>query len=297
LFATFSGPPFGDHWVDVKVNVVEKVDSATEKPKETSGGNSAYIGKDGQAAKVVVWPGDSTVAVGDKITFGTRAIEGNLSKDFDPSWKVVGPNQKNLQGVESNKDDATIDAHGDADFLKVGEYHVGAKIAGVAKGENFGFITGLGKVANGVQLLMPANWDTLSLIILFGATMYLSQQFTMTTPKPAPGDKLDEQQIIQQQTAKTMPLVATLMFVFVPLPTGVYLYLVVSNVVQTLQTWLLMKMPEPAFVDVGGGGQDGVNGKNGSGGSSSNGSGQSAGGTGDGGASSSAKKKQKRKKN
>jgi YidC/Oxa1 family membrane protein insertase len=298
LFATFSGPPFGDHWVDVKVNAVDKVDASTEKAKETSSGNSAYIGKDGQAAKVVIYPGDSTVAVGDSLNFGTRTIEGTLSKDFDPSWKVVGPSSKNLPGPESDKADATIDSHGHAVFLKVGEYHVGAKIAGVAKNESFGFINGLGKVANGVQLLMPANWDTLSLILIFGATMYLSQQFTMTTPKPAPGDKLDEQQIIQQQTAKTMPLVATLMFVFVPLPTGVYLYLVISNVVQTLQTWLLMKMPEPAFVDVGGGALEGKNGKQESatGSESQPGSPPTASGTGDGGARSSPKKKQKRKK-
>jgi len=302
LFATFSGPPFGDHWVDSKVNVVTKVDASAEK-KETSGGNSVYVGKDGQTAKVVMYPGDTTLAVGDSLNFGTRAIEGNLSKDFTPSWKVVGPNQKDFKGPESDKADATVDDQGHAVFLKPGEYHVGAKIPGVAKNESFGFINGLGKTANGIQLLMPANWDTLFLILIFGATMYLSQQFTMTTPKPAPGDKLDEQQIIQQQTAKTMPLVATAMFVFIPLQTGVYLYLVISNVVQTLQTWLLMRMPEPAFVDVSGGAPEsspptGKNGKQGPTATSQNepGSAQSTNGTGGGGARPSSKKKQKRKK-
>jgi YidC/Oxa1 family membrane protein insertase len=302
LFATFSGPPFGDHWVDSKITVVTKVDGSPEK-KETSGGNSAYIGKDGQAAKVVMYPGDTTVAVGDTLHFGTRAIEGNLSKDFAPSWKVVGPNSKDFKAAESNKDDATIDDQGDAKFLKAGEYHVGVKVPGVAKNESFGFITGLGKVSNGVQLLYPGNWDTLALILVFGATMYLSQQFTMTTPKPAAGDKLDEQQIIQQQTAKTMPFVATAMFLVIPLQTGVYLYLVISNVVQTLQTWLLMKMPEPAFVDVSGGAPEsspapGKNGKQGPTATSQDppGSPQSTNGTGGGGARPSAKKKQKRKK-
>jgi YidC/Oxa1 family membrane protein insertase len=80
--------------------------------------------------------------------------------------------------------------------------------------------------------------------------MYLSQKFMVATPKPAPGQELDEQQIIQQQTMKTMPLVTTGMFLFIPLPTGVFLYLVVSNVFQTLQTWLIMKMPAPALLAV-----------------------------------------------
>jgi len=255
LYATFAGPPFGDKWVDVKVNAVPKVEASAEK-KESSGGNSPYVGKTGQIAKVVMYPGDTTVAVGDSLNFGTRAIEGDLASDFAPSWRVVGPNSKNIQGPESDKADATIDDQGHAVFLKAGEYHVGLKVPGVAKNDSFLFINGLGKVATGIQLLMPANWDILAMVLVFGATMFLSQQFTMTTPKPAPGDTLDEQQIIQQQTAKTMPIVATAMFVFIPLPAGVFLYLVISNVVQTLQTWLLMKMPEPAFVDVSGGPAD-----------------------------------------
>jgi YidC/Oxa1 family membrane protein insertase len=300
LYATFSGPPFCDRYVDVKVNVVAKVDSSTEKSKETSGGNSAFIGKDGKTAKIVVYPGDSTVAVGDSLNFGTRVIEGELSSDFEPSWKVVGPGSKNnLQGAESYPTEATIDRQGHAVFLKEGEYHVGAKIPGVAKHESFGFISELGKVANGVDLLKPANWDTLLLILFFGATMYLSQKFTITTPKAAPGDKLDEQQIIQQQTAQTMPFVATAMFIFIPLPTGVYLYLVLSNVVQTLQTWLLMRTSEQVFVDVGeGGGQNGKNGKHDAQ-ADKNASVKSGNDTGDGGArmSGSGKKKQKRKKN
>jgi YidC/Oxa1 family membrane protein insertase len=302
LFATFSGPPFADRYIDVKVNVVPKVDAATEKPKETSSSNSAYIGADGKAAKIVVFPGDSTVAVGDSLIFGTRAIEGDLPTDFAPTWKVVGPSNKNMQGPASEKTDAILhepqeavpdplrhlgDANvqhemhsspngkigreraipasepakpadvianqqGHVTFLKPGEYHVGACIPGIAKHEAFLFINGLGKIASGMQLLMPANWDALGLILAFGATMYLSQLFTVATPKPAPGDTLDEQQLVQQQTAKMMPLVATAMFSFVPLPVGVYLYLVLSNIVQTFQTWLLMKTPQPDFVDVTG---------------------------------------------
>ncbi len=37
------------------------------------------------------------------------------------------------------------------------------------------------------------------------------------------------------------------MFFFFPIPAGVYLYLVVSNIIQTFQTWLIARMPEPEF--------------------------------------------------
>jgi len=292
LFAAFSGPPFGDKLIDVKVNVVEKTQDL--KQAETSSNNSAYISPDNKAAKIVVFPGESTVAKGDSLNFGTRAIEGELAKDFAATWKVVGPDNKNAQGPESDPMNAAISADGHATFQKPGEYHVIARIPGIARNEHFGYLQGLGKVANGLELFKPNNWDTLSLIVLFGATMYLSQKFTVTTPKPAPGEELDEQQLIQQQTAKTMPIVATAMFFFIPLPTGVYLYLVVSNVIQTLQTWLIMKMPEPKFVDVSEG-SDSTSDSNGQ--SSQKPNGKKSGntnGTGNGGTSSSSKKKAKK---
>jgi YidC/Oxa1 family membrane protein insertase len=291
LFAAFSGPPFGDKLIDVKINVVEKTQDL--KQSETSSGNSAYLSTDNKAAKIVVFPGESTVAKGDSLNFGTRAVEGELAKDFTATWKVVGPDNKNAQGPESDPMNAAISADGHATFQKPGEYHVICRIPGIAKNEHFGYLQGLGKVANGLELFKPSNWDTLSLIVLFGATMFLSQKFTVTTPKPAPGEELDEQQLIQQQTAKTMPIVATAMFFFIPLPTGVYLYLVVSNVIQTLQTWLIMKMPEPAFVDV----SDGDSQSTSNGQSSDKPNGKKSGnenGTGNGGTSSSSKKKAKK---
>jgi YidC/Oxa1 family membrane protein insertase len=313
LFATFSGPPFGDKLIDVKVNVVNKAEAKDLKQNETSGGNSAYIhdksfmtdGTDlakatfGSASKLVVFPGDATVAVGDSMNFGVRAIEGELPKDFIPNWKVIGPDQKNPQGAASDPANAEIDTTGHVTFNKAGEYHVLAKIPGIAKNEPFYFIGGLGKVAHGLELFQPANWDTLCLILLFGATMFLSQKFTLQQPKVAPGQELDEQQLIQQQTAKTMPIVGTAVFFFVPLPTGVYLYMVVSNVMQTLQTWLIMRMPEPALVDVlGDGNADDIEIKTVNKSSSDNGNGgakKSNGNTAGGGNSSN--KRAKKKKN
>ena len=109
-----------------------------------------------------------------------------------------------------------------------------------------------------MELLEPQNWDVLGMILLFAVTMYLSSAL-MSTPT---ANMDPEQAAIQKQTQQTMPIALTAMFFFIPLPAGVYLYMVFSNIVQSLQTWLLMRKPAPALVDVlddtdGGGSQKG----------------------------------------
>lgn len=236
LFAAFTGPPFGDKGIPVKIHVVSQQEAAQVKKAEASGGNSAYVSKEGNLAKVIVFPGDSTVVAGDQIVFGTRAIEGALPPEFKPEWKIQG-----------DAHGATISADGTAVFPQTGEVTVEAMVPGIAKSESFGFITSLGKVSKGLELLQPGNWDNLFLILMFGATMYLSQKL-MVQPQPANADP--EQVLIQKQTQRTMPIALTAMFFFIPLPSGVFLYMVISNIIQSLQTWFIMRKPAPAIIDV-----------------------------------------------
>jgi YidC/Oxa1 family membrane protein insertase len=50
----------------------------------------------------------------------------------------------------------------------------------------------------------------------------------------------------QQQTVnKITPVLFSAMFLFFPLPAGVLMYIVVANVVQTIQTFILMREPLP----------------------------------------------------
>ena len=275
LYAAFAGPPFTDKTIDVKVNVLsrDKVQALTKD--EASGANSIYVSKNGVPAKVVMFPGNATVMAGSDLNFGVRAVDGKLPATFSPKWKLVLPShevkealatpeetivkkikdKENSESREKNKttevkpQEAYIDKTGHAFFPVAGEYHVNAVIPGIAKEEPFAFISGLGKIATGAMLLKPSNYDVVFLIMMFGLTMFLSQKLTVPPPKPADGKELDEQQIIQQQTMKTMPIVTTAMFFFFPIPAGVYLYLVVSNIIQTFQTWLIARMPEPDFSD------------------------------------------------
>ena len=243
LFATFSGPPFGDKPIEAHVKVnKDQIERKVER--ETAGGELPYVGNDGKVAKVTVYPGEIKVAPGAEIDFGSRAVDGELSKDFHPTWEV-------FKGNNAIKDDsATIDKNtGHAVFNEPGEYKVVATIHGVAKNDSFGFINGLGKVCTGFSLLKLENFDALILILGFGITMHFSSKLN-TGMQGSKDEPLDEQQRVMQDSMKFMPIVLTGTFVFIPLPVGVLVYMVVSNIIQTFQTWLLMRRPAPPIINV-----------------------------------------------
>lgn len=86
------------------------------------------------------------------------------------------------------------------------------------------------------------NYDVLFLIILFGVTMYLSQKL-MTNP--AATAAMDPQQkAMQESMSKMMPIMILAMFIIIPIPSGVLLYMVVSNIFQVGQTIAINKYLE-----------------------------------------------------
>lgn len=243
LFATFSGPPFGDKPIEAYVKVSkDQIERKVEK--ETTDAELPYVGMDGAISKVTVYPGEIKISPGQEVDFGSRAVDGELAKDYKPTWAVFKDNK-------AIKDDAaTIDKMtGHAVFNEPGEYKVVATIHGVAKNESFGFINGLGKVCTGFKLLKPENFDALVLILGFGITMHFSSKLN-TGMQQKKDEPLDEQQRVMQDSMKFMPIVLTGTFVFIPLPVGVLVYMVVSNIIQTFQTWLMMRRPAPAIINV-----------------------------------------------
>lgn len=212
------------------------------KEKSAQSETTVEISEDGKKATVAVEPGNLTVSAGKTIDFKLKAVEGTMPAGFHPMWRV---------GNDPNA--ATIDQSGKAVFKHSGEIKVEAVVPGEAKNEPFYFITNIGKVAKGTELLEPKNWDVLGLIVLFGVTMVLSQKLMVSTPPSDP-----EQAAIQKQTQQIMPITLTAMFFFMPLPAGVFLYMVFSNVVQTLQTWILTKQPPAPIIDIDDDGGDGT---------------------------------------
>lgn len=86
------------------------------------------------------------------------------------------------------------------------------------------------------------NLDVLVLVLIFGATMYFSQKIMMATNKNTQTDPTQE--AMQKTMGTMMPIMLTATFVFIPIPAGVLLYLIVSNVIQVAQTVIINKQLE-----------------------------------------------------
>ena len=82
----------------------------------------------------------------------------------------------------------------------------------------------------GIQQGQILHWDNIILIGLFGITTFISQKMMTKS-----NDRM------QKQMLYTMPLMITLTFVFFPVPSGVLVYLVVSNLITIAQNLILLK--------------------------------------------------------
>jgi YidC/Oxa1 family membrane protein insertase len=142
---------------------------------------------------------------------------------YKPSWSVTKGSE-----VVSVAEDGTITA------LAAGDAVVEAKIPGLAARSGFLFIKALGQV--GFMTEGAVNWDIAILVGAFGASLFISQILSGMGMPPNP----------QQSTAnKITPVMITGMFLFFPLPAGVLLYMVVANVFQAAQTFLLSRESLP----------------------------------------------------
>ncbi len=86
------------------------------------------------------------------------------------------------------------------------------------------------------------HYDVLLLIVIFGLTMVATQKIMMATTNTQNQDPT--QQAIQKSMGAFMPIMITATFVFIPIPAGVLLYLISSNVIQVIQTVVINKQLE-----------------------------------------------------
>lgn len=83
------------------------------------------------------------------------------------------------------------------------------------------------------------HYDVLVLIIFFGLTMLLTQKVMMA--QTAGGQQDATQQALQKSMGTFMPIMLMATFIFIPIPAGVLLYLISSNVIQVAQTVIINK--------------------------------------------------------
>ena len=234
LFATLRGSPFADvpYLVNIKVLPSDQIAAVEPKPFKTAK-HSIFITEKNHFPVIAALPGGTKIGSGDSVKINLQTMNGdsyvnelqkyeNGSK-FSPSWKVT-----------KGEDIIKISSDGTVNALNPGDATVEAKIPGLAAKSGFLFIKALGNV--GFYVDGAIHWDIAILVAGFGLTLVISQ---VLSGRGMPVNK-------QQSTAnKITPVMITGMFLFFPLPAGVLLYMVIANIFQGLQTFLLSRESLP----------------------------------------------------
>jgi YidC/Oxa1 family membrane protein insertase len=234
LFATLRGSPFADvpYTFNLKILPADQMATVESKPFNTPS-HSIFVSSTQHVPVIGTLENGLKLGVGDKasVTLHTRDGEGFSSvlatiedgDSFKPSWKV-----SRGESLVSVAEDGTITA------LAPGDAVVEGTIPGLAARSGFLFIKALGQV--GFVTDGTVNWDIAILVAAFGASLFVSQILSGMGMPANP----------QQSTAnKITPVMITAMFLFFPLPAGVLLYMVVANIFQALQTFLLSREALP----------------------------------------------------
>tara|TARA_B100001540_G_scaffold180995_1_gene159659 strand:+ start:2933 stop:4081 length:1149 start_codon:yes stop_codon:yes gene_type:complete len=234
LFATLRGSPFADvpYLVNIKVLPSDQIAAVEPKPFKTAK-HSIFITEKNHFPVIAALPGGTKIGSGDSVKINLQTVNGdsyvnelqkyeNGSK-FSPSWKVT-----------KGEDIVKVSSDGTVNALNPGDATVEAKIPGLAAKSGFLFIKALGNV--GFYVDGAIHWDIAILVAGFGLTLVISQ---VLSGRGMPVNK-------QQSTAnKITPVMITGMFLFFPLPAGVLLYMVIANIFQGLQTFLLSRESLP----------------------------------------------------
>lgn len=238
LFATLRGSPFSDIAYDVNFQVFpqEKIEQIQPQIFSTSP-KAIYVSDGSHFPIAAVVPGGNKLVVGEKTDVRLQTPEGQAidalvaeynqesADEVQPRWEITKG-----EGV------VEVDQNGHITAVAPGEASIKVYVPGLASNKGFLFIEALGRVGvtgeNGA-----IHWDILAMILTFGASLYLNQVLS------GQGSTSDNPQ--QNAVNKFTPVIFSGMFLFFPLPAGVLMYMVIANIFQTLQTFILSREPLP----------------------------------------------------
>ncbi|HEY9645163.1 MAG TPA: membrane protein insertase YidC [Chroococcidiopsis sp.] len=234
LFATLRGSPFSDVNYTINLQVMPREQLEQIQPQAyTSNAQNIFV-SDGIHDKVVALiPGGNKLAVGEKTSVEFQTLSGKPlaeflteypDSDLTPVWKFT-----------KGEDRVRFDEDGNLEALQPGDVTLQGTIPGIAANKGFLFISALGRVgAFGEDGAI--NWDILGMVLMFGVTLYINQLLSGQGASDNPN---------QAAVNRFTPIIFSGMFLFFPLPAGVLMYMLIANVFQTMQTFILSREPLP----------------------------------------------------
>jgi YidC/Oxa1 family membrane protein insertase len=249
LFATLRGSPFSNVPYSINLDVLPQDKIVQVQPQAfTTNAQNIYVADEVHAKVQAILPGGNKIGVGEKVHVDFQTPEGKSfaelaaahpESNLTPQYKVISGGDR----IKLN-DDGTIEA------LQPGGAVVQAIIPGLAADKGFLFIDALGRtgaIDNDLQVTNPdgsssfnlkaIHWDIVAMILAYGSSLYFSQKISsqgMASTNP------------QQDTVnKITPLMVAGIFFFAPLPAGVLMYMIIANLFQLLQSFLINREPLP----------------------------------------------------
>lgn len=236
LFATLRGSPFSDvsYTVDLQIFPQEKIEQIQPQVFATKSQN-IYIADGIHAPVTALIPGGNKLVVGERTRVEFQTVDGkplgefiaeHPETDFSPVWTVT-----------KGDDRIAISEDGAIEALQAGEVTLQGKLPGLASNKGFLFIKALGRVGafgDGGEI----HWDIVGMVLFFGLSLYLNQQLS----GQGKGASANPQ---QDAVNKATPIIFSGMFLIFPLPAGVLMYMVIANIFQTAQTFILSREPLP----------------------------------------------------
>jgi YidC/Oxa1 family membrane protein insertase len=234
LFATLRGSPFSDVPYNVNLQILPKEQAVLVQPQAFVVNPQNIYLADGLHQKVeAILPAGNKVGVGDKVNVTFQTPEGKPFSALAAEHPDVNltPKYKALTGADrvSIAEDGTITA------IQPGDATIQAFIPGLAADKGFLFIDALGHVG-AIDPDGKIHWDVVAMVLFFGVSLFVSQLIS------GQGSTGNPQ---QDNINKITPVIFSGMFLFFPLPSGVLMYMVIANIFQTLQTFILSREPLP----------------------------------------------------
>ncbi len=235
LFATLRGSPFSDVNYSIHLQIVpqEQIEHINVQAYSTAPQN-IYLADGVHFPITALLPSGDHLAVGEKTNLQFQTVEGKpiqtLLTDYpdskiSPHWQVTSGQER----VRIDNENYTLEA------LQPGEVTLQGTIPGLATNKGFLFIDALGRVG-AIDAQGVIHWDIVGMIVFFGLSLYLNQTLAGQTSSSNPQ---------QDAVNKLTPLIFSTMFLFFPLPAGVLMYMVIANIFQTTQTYILSREPLP----------------------------------------------------
>jgi len=239
LFATLRGSPFSDVPYNVNFQVLPQEQIEQIQPQAyTSKPQNIFVADSVHAPLVAIAPGGTKLAVGEKTKLEFQTTEGKplseLLTEHPDFAEKLKPRLEVVNGGDRVKitDDGTIEA------LQPGDATIKSVIPGLAADKGFLFIDKLGHVG-AIDPDGTIHWDVVGMIVFFGVSIYVNQLLS------GQGGSSSSSNPNQETVNKITPVIFSGMFLFFPLPAGVLMYMVLANIFQTVQTFILSREPLP----------------------------------------------------